>query len=494
MFAAGIFLVSYAVFSLYGILGFPDYWGDSYHNLYMSWLTSENHWVYTDYKGRHLAWLPLHTYLSGSWMQLFDSFTLRTVHVENRLVGALTVVGVYLLASKLLNRKAGIHSAMILSLTPFWILYSNLNMSEALTGFLIVMVIVFTTYEKPVWVFVFTFFGFFTRYEFTPLIGLFGLYLFMQNPRNKYFWIMLTAGTLAICSWSWWSYNNTGNIFDWLQQKGSSLYDAKFHESDKTFYGPFLSWWIALPVLPVLLWGLVKLNYRKLWSESSLLLSLIGVMVFHWLAIFIGQIWFTSYPDPKYFIITIPVTSIVVAYLTQEVLPIRIRRLGCLLIFLGLFQLPFYYFLQFTIDPQLEMGRYLKMYHNSYDSQNIWIDFPVAQIESNLAFGHFYTSEMLLPMEVRGAEGAQNILKGNLVENEVSYVVTYHSSFSRATDYLPFRDATSSFKALGYQWTPIYCYRYQEVKEDGIVGLVQYVRSKIQSGQPPICLWKIESG
>ena len=54
-------------------LGLPDLWSDAYHNWYISWATIENGWVYSDYKGRELVWLPFYRYLSTAVIYIFSS-------------------------------------------------------------------------------------------------------------------------------------------------------------------------------------------------------------------------------------------------------------------------------------------------------------------------------------------------------------------------------------------------------------------------------------
>ena len=184
-----LFFGSYFIFWIYSLLGIPDYWGDAYHNVYMSWLTAENDWIYSDYKGRHLAWLPLHTYTTGIWMWMFDSFSLQTVHYFNRLIGSGTVIWVFLIAQKLTTTKSAFLTSLLLVVTPYWILFSNLNMSEALTAFFLLAVLWAVLFQKYQWAFLFTFLGFFTRYEFSVLIAVFGISYLYKSRNFRQFWI-----------------------------------------------------------------------------------------------------------------------------------------------------------------------------------------------------------------------------------------------------------------------------------------------------------------
>ena len=49
---------------LYLSWGLPDLWSDSYHNWYINWATFSNQWIYSDYKGRELVWLPFFRYIA----------------------------------------------------------------------------------------------------------------------------------------------------------------------------------------------------------------------------------------------------------------------------------------------------------------------------------------------------------------------------------------------------------------------------------------------
>lgn len=486
--SAIVFVISYMVFCLYGLLDIPDYWGDAYHNVYMSWLTSENNWIYTDYKGRHLVWLPLHTYITGGWMTLFESFTLETVHVFNRFVGSLSVVLVFIVSRKITSNRAAYFAAFVLTLTPYWILYSNLNMAEGLSALFLLAVFVAVVFNKAWILFLLTFVGFFTRYEFTFLVGVIGALILIRKQHLRQFWVILVGGILAVIAWSWWSYTHTGTPIAWILGKSSSLWDAKFNESTKSFFDAIKSLRKALPIIPLVLWGILKLKFRKDWKENPIIIYAVFILISHWIAILIGQLWFTSHLDPKYYIITIPIATIVAAYSFEKHLNAIFRIIAVLVVLISLIMIKGFYYQQFYLDPQREMGRYLGENKSQFEGENIWIDFPVAQIESNLTFGHFFTSEMVMPMNERANPNADEILIKNILKNDIEYVVTYYSSYSIATGYLPSLEHIDRFENLGFSWTPIYCYKFEVSTHNA----TDYETS-IKTGKPYICLWRLES-
>jgi hypothetical protein len=472
----------------YSILGFPDYWGDSYHNLITSWLTVENDWIYSDHKGRELAWLPLHTYLTSSWMWISSSFSMRSAHIVTIIIGSFGAFYTYLLAKKLCNSKTSQIVGILICILPYHILFSNLNMSEMVTSTILVMLIYYVVIGGNwVMIFILSFLGFLTRYEFFVLAGVLAVILFLFTDRKKISFFLVAGLSFGLVAWSYWIFLKTGDPLNWIIQKKSSLWDANFYDRKGNLIDPLVSLAIAIPVFFFAIIWMVK-NWQSYIKSDWKLKQIVGfVLFFHWVSVFIGQLWVSSYPDPKYFIITLPLVIVVVGFLMEE--KIEVRKWVLTISLLSLIEIPIFYFLHFTIYPQLAVGSYLK----DNDLQgNLWVDFSPTQATSQIAFNKFFSSDQLVPNDQRYAADVDDFLKDQIVSNNIRFIMSYEAPYSWVTFKWVETEDNKPFVWNNLSFQPVYCYDYKSdpnVIDDGIISSI---RKRIQSGQHKAILWEIE--
>lgn len=119
------------------IIGFQDYWGDSYHNIIMSNLTLDNGWVYSDFKDRHLTWLPAFRYWGSLVIWITGSAKLITLNIANSFLGVVIVgLGTWLVRT-VVGNKTAIVAGILLALMPYLIVFSYMNMAEGFGALLI---------------------------------------------------------------------------------------------------------------------------------------------------------------------------------------------------------------------------------------------------------------------------------------------------------------------------------------------------------------------
>ena len=153
------------------LLGFTDYWGDAHHNLIISKLTLDNGFIYSDFKDRHLTWLPLYRYW-GTWIiWLTGNASLWVMNIANILLGSLTVVVGTRLAIEISDRKIGIMTGVAMACMPYLMVFSYISMAEMLGGLLLISWCYFVLKEKTWLIFVIAFLATLTRYELIVLLG-----------------------------------------------------------------------------------------------------------------------------------------------------------------------------------------------------------------------------------------------------------------------------------------------------------------------------------
>ena len=166
-FLLSTFLIAWIFRFLLLAFGFEDYWGDAHHNLIMSKLTLENGFLYSDFKDRHWTWLPLYRYFGSVVMFITGSYSLWIMNISNILIGALTAVLGSHFGSKLLDEKTGLLIGVSISLMPYLMVFSFINMAEMLGGFLLLGWLYVVYKEEYLFVILLAFFASLTRYELT---------------------------------------------------------------------------------------------------------------------------------------------------------------------------------------------------------------------------------------------------------------------------------------------------------------------------------------
>ncbi|MEM3506060.1 MAG: hypothetical protein QXT31_00160 [Candidatus Bathyarchaeia archaeon] len=196
-----------------------DWYGDSYHHWLISRLTMENNFYYTDFKPKtmNLVWLPLYHYLSAFLMKLTGLTDLTIPHFISIFSGSISCILVFEI-SKIIYKKnwLGILASLILAFQPWFIAINSLALTESLSIMLVLASLYYYFKEKPIHCALISALGMLVRYEnwlFFGLIFIIGLY--EKKLKGLSLLTFLSLGMLVFFSWSFWSFINTGNPFEW---------------------------------------------------------------------------------------------------------------------------------------------------------------------------------------------------------------------------------------------------------------------------------------
>lgn len=454
-------IAAFLVRIIYHLFEIPDFWGDSYHNIFISKSTVENGWIYSDYKGREVVWLPFYRYLIAFFMYLFNSYSITVPHLINIVIGSVSCGVLARLAANETNKQTGTIAGLILALLPWHIAYSHMNMPEMTGSLILLLIVMFQRMGKWMWLLPLGFVGVLTKNEVTLYIGVFGLYIIWIRDWKSTAALVL-GSVIGLTVWSFWNFQQTSNLFWWIAERSiGSGWDKLFYQGHGSWYMPFLS---ILQVFPLLL--LPVFLMRKLWAlrktRDCFLMAISIVVLFSWLFIVVMNFGYFPSPDARYFIITLPIVCLVfVGWIYRlDNVEILLKRS---LVFTGiilLFQAPAFYFLHYTLSPSIELGKHIRQ--NDFGDANWWNDFPTSIYYAEFPEGHSFSSMTLAPKTDRYSEDFNDLLVKNLRDNDIQYIVFQDVSFSYVGTIWPQMKIGESFTWNGILFEPIYFYAYAE--------------------------------
>jgi len=438
-----VFIVCLLVRILYHFFGIDDFWGDSYHNVYISWLTANSDWVYSDYSGREVVWLPFYRYLSGLPMFLLNSYTLGVGHVLNSILSSISCGVVAVLVASKSSKRFGQYAGITLGLLPWYLAYSHMNMPEILASLVLILMVYAWQVQKYLWLAPIALIGVLTRNEVTLVMMIFGVILLCQS--NWKAAVYLASGSiLGLVIWGVWCHNITGEFFWWISERiGGSTWVNTFQRSkgDEVggWYYPILSIFIAFPFIMVMIIKL-KSVYKLLvnskdpnWLPSALLCLLIT----HWVFIFSLQYEVIGYPDPKYYVVTLPI-AIIFFFIWLHQNTTSLRMLSAIIAFTSVFLLahimPFKY-MHFSELSSYKISDYLK--ETPPGEGNIWMDFTVSWYHSEISPTRIYSSKQLVPKSNKSKDDFVSEVQQNILSNDIRYVMAAPASFSQVLSLFP---------------------------------------------------------
>lgn len=134
---------------------------------------------------------PLYYYLLHSWMYLGNN--LGTLRVLSVIFGIFTIPFVYLVGEKCYGKKVGLLSCVFISISPFYIFYSQEMRMYSLSPFLAIVCVwlflrIIEKNEKKIWVLfiIFTVLGLYTHYSFFYLLFVENIFLVIMWLRKNY--------------------------------------------------------------------------------------------------------------------------------------------------------------------------------------------------------------------------------------------------------------------------------------------------------------------
>ncbi len=461
-----VFLISAFVRIVYHLIGVEDFWGDSYHNVYISWLTVQNDWVYSDYSGREVVWLPFYRYLSGFFMFLFDSYSLEVGHFLNSALASICCGLTAVLVRDQSSKKTGFYAGITLGLLPWYLAYSHLNMPEMLASIILILMLYAWQLEKPVWLVVIAFFGVLTRNEVTLVMMVFGFILLILKDWKSASTLAFGA-IMSLCLWGLWCYQITGEFFWWIKERSIlSIWTNTFQKSQGNptgvWYFPLISILVAFPFVLFFLFG-AKSFYRYLTQSvkqhNHFELTVIILLLVHWIFIFSLQFGVIGYPDPKYYIVTLPLAVIVLFIWSHSSVGFSKKLLNWVLGFAFIFMLghiPAFYYMHYTGLNSYRTADYIK--ENLPDQGNIWMDFTNTWYRSDISPERIYSSMQLVPKEERLNDDFMEKVEKKILEKEIKYIMAAPASFTYVLDVFPQMKSDEIFIWRGLHFKQLYRY------------------------------------
>lgn len=472
-------------------LGFGEFWGDAHHNLIMSKLTLDHHWVYSDFKDRHLTWLPLYRYWGSFILFLTGIPSLFVMHVVNTVVGALAAVAGSWLGTQLVDRKTGLFAGIGIALMPYLMVFSYVNMGE-MQGGLFLLLWVVGIHKRQFWLVAVTaFLAALTRYELIFLMGVAVLPLWILRQRNS---AGFTVGGLALALgvWSLWAWTNTGNPLNWLLMRfASTTTSSGFYAKEagvffRYIFLPFAALLQAFPLIVFFIWFKRKKEPEKEDTPTLFLLGLLTVL--HWVFFFIAQTKIMAYPDTRFFVISLPVTTVwFFALLGKGYFRSYVRpRLVFFFLGVSLLQLLVPYYRQFSLQPRKEIGWW--MAKNLPPHTQVWSDMAVSIVESRHNYHNFYSSEILIPKNEREHLDAIPNLMDRLDSLNVEYLTSYPAPFDFTSQLIPELNQHEPFEWNGISFVPVFIYQPYQMREASVHS---YLRYSFEKATKPASIWRI---
>ncbi len=474
------------------VLGFQDYWGDSYHNLIMSRLTLENDWVYSDFKDRHLSWLPAIRYWGAFVQWITGSYSIQVLNIANSVLGVATVgFGTYL-TKILFDNKAALLAAVLLSIQPYLIVFSYMNMAEGLATLLVVLWFI-GIHKKIHWLIISSAaIAVLTRTELMYLMGVSSIFLFLTNEKKRALWTIVGI-TIGLSIWSGWSYWNSGNPLSWIINRFSSTSTStNFYTEDVNLlfrYGvlPFLAIIQVFPLIIFFIW-IRKTSFQ---IKQYNLLLLIGFFVFNHLFFFmLAQTKIISYPETRHVVFSVPIATIWMIGLFGKgyFRPFVDQRKMILLLAISLIQLAVPFYRQYSIQPRKEIGFWIK--ENIDDESLIWSDLavPIATSEKNP--NQFISSNVLLDNQFNDYIDNENDLLELVKESKIEYLLSYYTIYSFPDQVLEELQNLEPFESNGIYFVPVYSYEPFAMQK---ASAHDYLRFKVESNTQVASVWRIYS-
>ncbi|MEQ9426891.1 MAG: hypothetical protein RJQ09_20880 [Cyclobacteriaceae bacterium] len=472
-----VFIAAIAVRLLYHSFGVIDFWGDSFHNVYINWATANNNWVYTDYMGREVVWMPFYRYLSGFFMYSFNSYSLTVAYVLNGLIGATTCGLTASIIEKYTSKITGYYSGLILAVLPWFLAYNHMHMPETLCALLLLLMVVVWDSEKYWWLLPIAFLGVLTRNEVTFSMIVFGVILLLQKNWRAAAPLAI-GGSVGLVIWGWWCYNITGDFFWWITERGigsvwTNEFRSKYSSAQSVLY-PAISVLITFPFILIIFYKLKQISLQFLKQSKQFFVAVFVLFGTSWLAIFILQFKFLGYPDPKYYLITLPLTVIAFAIIVYKTMrPIKTMRISLIisLMLLGA-HIPVFKAMHLSGINIFQVGYYLKN-HPLATERNIWNDFTTAWYYSDIDPNRIYSSLQLAPKLIREDANYQAQVEQNMIDHDIRYLVAAPASFTFVNDIFHGLSTREPFVWRSFRFDPVYIFNPENEAEQSKYNFIE---------------------
>lgn len=440
-----------------------DYWGDADHNRFMVRQTVETG-TYTDYKDRHLVWLPVYRWAAIAVDTVIPPFLPDVVVPFLLQLAYMAMVGRWAMATIPPERRF-----MALAILWFWplpLVFSGFHMAEhaallGVTGAL--------TSAGPMaflWVVV----SVLSRHEATAFLALFaGLLLLSGHIRRS---LLIGAGIVAgLLLWSLYNALAIGDAWFWLRSlffassAGAGEYIATYGVLPRLGEALFA----AVVIVPLLFLGLWRLPSWRDRSESGLL----KLSAFLFLGVFVlAALRFFHGADPKYLLVLafpFSMWAIDTAGDRRWVIWTLIALLPGYMLFFNI--------RSYTLELEREVGRELRGL--SADAV-VWSDSPTVLVHADLSAAQAVSSDQL-------SKGEDHIQA--LVDLGVTHVVAADWSHSRTLAWFPQLDGDTGFEIDGLRFEPVSVHLPPKISGHPLHRL----RALAMNDTPSIRVWRLHA-
>jgi len=274
-------------------------------------------------------------------------------------IGAFSVVLVYLLGKRLLNKRAGFYSAIFFMLLPLYILYSG----KILTGifFTFFVLLTFLSFWKGYeegnnkYKILFGFFlalSLLTRYTALWIMPIFLIYFLIRDKslkflKDKHLWYAILTFFVVLIPWFIYGAFTYGNFL------GAFIHGAKaasYWGGIQPWYFFFQhSWWIFSAVGLIFVFSLVYILYKKEFIKKEIYLLLI------WIIFFLGMAMIMPHKEVRFILPILPAICLLSGFFIDKLKKYKkIILIGIIII------------LSFSLFPNFYIN-----YKNSYTGTNL---------------------------------------------------------------------------------------------------------------------------
>jgi len=239
------------------------------------------------------------------------------------IVGAFSVVLVYLLGKEMFNKKIGLISSLFFALIPLHVFYSG----RILTGVLLTFFVLLTFlsfwygYEKgnkkhQILFGVFLALALLSRYTALWIIPVFPLYFLIRDKslkflKNKYLWYSILAFFLTLTPWLIYG------VFEYNNLIGAFIHGARA----SAYWGGIQSWhfffdyWLQMfSIIGIIfIMGLIYLFYKKDFFKREIYLLLI------WFVFFLGMAIYMPQKEDRFILAIVPAIALISGYFVNKI-------------------------------------------------------------------------------------------------------------------------------------------------------------------------------
>ena len=232
------------------------------------------------------------------------------------LIGALSVILVYILGKKLFNYKIGLISALLLTFVPIHSFYSGRVLTEVLLTFFILLTTLafWRGYEEgnkrhKVLFGVFLALALLSRYTALWIMPVFLLYFLIRDKsfkflKDKYLWYSIGVFFLTLIPWFIYGITEYNNLI------GAFIHGAKaslYWGGTQPWNFFFNYWWQMFSIVGfIFIFGLLYILYKKNFLKKEIYLLLI------WFIIFLGIAIYMPHKEER-FIIPIAIPMVILS-------------------------------------------------------------------------------------------------------------------------------------------------------------------------------------